>query len=447
MSNAQYRYEIVQELPQTGEHDVIYALESNDPEALVQYTDFIYRNDRWVALVKDPPAIAVELIELLDEARRIVDSIRAISESLHSLHETAARHEHTIEAIEKRLDPLETPKTVLCTDGTLAINTLGYEIEDREVVKEYPPFSATNPYIFTGKDGQPWANERTQIKRVVFGQPIKATSMAFWFQGCTNLEQIHWLPYVDKYALTSLRGTFSDTAFTEIAVPEFPNLTNLRYAFARMPNCTKVDLSQTNANGITDISQMVHGSDKVEVVDMSGLAGVITECTQAFSNVSGGGDMALHTIYAKSDLDFSQMTGSLGTLFRGCVNLVGENGTTYVANKGLEYAHLDGGTDNPGYFSEREFVDAEINLHFDPSEKRSEVLSLYRKVGDDLVLIEKDAVQVHEGSPDTLIATLKAGTYYFIGETYAVGMDGLICPILVNTDRITIGLVNFIPKE
>ena len=38
-------------------------------------------------------------------------------------------------------------------------------------------------------------------------------------------------------------------------------------------------------------------------------------------------------------------------MFEGCTSLVGGAGTTYdEENVGYEYAHIDGGVSNPGYF-------------------------------------------------------------------------------------------------
>ncbi len=39
------------------------------------------------------------------------------------------------------------------------------------------------------------------------------------------------------------------------------------------------------------------------------------------------------------------------SMFEGCTSLVGGAGTTYdEENVGYEYAHIDGGVSNPGYF-------------------------------------------------------------------------------------------------
>ena len=41
-------------------------------------------------------------------------------------------------------------------------------------------------------------------------------------------------------------------------------------------------------------------------------------------------------------------------MFKDCTSLVGGKGTTYDVNHvDVDYAHIDGGTSNPGYFTEK----------------------------------------------------------------------------------------------
>jgi hypothetical protein len=39
-------------------------------------------------------------------------------------------------------------------------------------------------------------------------------------------------------------------------------------------------------------------------------------------------------------------------IFMGCTSLTGGSGTKYSYNYTRDYAHIDGGTDNPGYFTD-----------------------------------------------------------------------------------------------
>ena len=65
-----------------------------------------------------------------------------------------------------------------------------------------------------------------------------------------------------------------------------------------------------------------------------------------FSNCSG-----LKTIYVGDDWITDAVISS-GNMFKDCTALVGGEGTVYDANhKNIEYAHIDGGSNNPGYLT------------------------------------------------------------------------------------------------
>ena len=60
----------------------------------------------------------------------------------------------------------------------------------------------------------------------------------------------------------------------------------------------------------------------------------------------------LKTIYVSNKFNTSKVTNS-NLMFRGCTNLVGGAGTKYDSNHvDKTYAHIDGGTSNPGYFTD-----------------------------------------------------------------------------------------------
>lgn len=59
----------------------------------------------------------------------------------------------------------------------------------------------------------------------------------------------------------------------------------------------------------------------------------------------------LKTIYVSNKFNTSNVTGA-PRMFENATNLVGGAGTTYNSSKvDKTYAHIDGGTSNPGYFT------------------------------------------------------------------------------------------------
>lgn len=259
------------------------------------------------------------------------------------------------ETVEERTIHVVTPATVLFTDGTLIINEM---LQDREsniaehgaVIQEFDPLNAQNTYVFNGTSERPWNSKQSEIKAVKFGSVVAPTSLAYWFQNCTNLESIDWTNF-DGSNVTTARAFVANTKLASLILPEMPNLTNIRYICNACPNLVSVDMSGVNATGITDINASFQACYALETIDLSGLAGTIDACSNAFSNVSGGANMALTTIYANARLDFSQATAS-NNVFRACVDLVGGQGTTYDAGYiGKQYARIDNPPNEPGYFT------------------------------------------------------------------------------------------------
>lgn len=248
-----------------------------------------------------------------------------------------------------------TTMTVLYTDGTLIINERPSDRQSNitkhgAIVEEYEPLTVTYPYVFNGTSERPWHAKQANITAVEFGSTVAPTSIAYWFQNCSNLESIDWTNF-DGSNVTSARAFVASTKITTFTLPEMPNLTNIRFICNACPNLVSVDMSGVNATGITDINASFQACYALKTVDLSGLAGTIDACSNAFSNVSNGADMVLETIYANAGLDFSQAT-AFNNVFRSCVNLVGGEGTPFNSSFiGKQYARIDNPPDAPGYFT------------------------------------------------------------------------------------------------
>ena len=72
----------------------------------------------------------------------------------------------------------------------------------------------------------------------------------------------------------------------------------------------------------------------------------------------------LRTIYVGSGWSTAAVTGS-ANMFYNCTSLVGGQGTTYSSSNPRDktYAHIDGGTVNPGYFTGKPaFLRGDVNM-------------------------------------------------------------------------------------
>ena len=85
----------------------------------------------------------------------------------------------------------------------------------------------------------------------------------------------------------------------------------------------------------------------------------------------------LETIYVPEDWDMSQVTSDYG-MFTGCTSLVGGSGTGYDAeHTDNAYACIDGGTDHPGYFTQKKEIDDDENEPYAVLSDDNTVLTFY----------------------------------------------------------------------
>ena len=150
-----------------------------------------------------------------------------------------------------------------------------------------------------------WVTDFTNVnvKQVVFDPSFEAarpTSTFYWFSGMRNLEAFTGLEHLNTSEVIRMDNMFN-----------------------RCYKLTSLNLEEFNISKVTDMSEM-------------------------FRNCS-----ALQAIYVGDGWKLSEMalTGS-HNVFKDCTSLVGGRGTAYdAAHVDADYAHVDGGTDHPGYLS------------------------------------------------------------------------------------------------
>ena len=164
----------------------------------------------------------------------------------------------------------------------------------------------SNTYnLNTGVSYPGWYNNGTNadVTEVVFDPSFagaRPTTTYRWFYQMTNLESIEGICYLNTSEVTNMFGMF---AVCKIL--------------------TVLDLSGFNTAKVTDMGAM------------------FWKCSE------------LQTIYVGEGWSIAAVTGS-SKMFEDCTKLKGGQGTKYSSsNVEKPYAHIDGGTNNPGYFSEK----------------------------------------------------------------------------------------------
>ena len=175
----------------------------------------------------------------------------------------------------------------------------------------------------------------------------KVTKMSYMFQNCRNLKRLNV-------------SSFNTS-----------NVTTMYYMFASCPSLTELDVSNFNTANVTDMRFMFYNSSKLTALDLSSFSTAnVSAMDRMFYFAS-----QLKTIFVGPDWNTGAVTTS-ADMFGSNIYLVGGSGTAYAAAnpKDKTYAHVDGGTSNPGYFTlapDREayacFVaaDSTLTFHYD----------------------------------------------------------------------------------
>ena len=191
----------------------------------------------------------------------------------------------------------------------------------------------------------------------------------FSFNQATTLD----LSNFDTSKVTNMDFMFTDTIATNINVSNFntSKVTSMIFMFQNS-KATILDVSNFDTSNVTDMSGMfsdsqsttldVSGFNTSNVINMSGMfsrSQVTTLDLSSFNtsrvtNMNGmfNASTLLTTIYASDKFNTYNVMYSTD-MFTGCTKLVGGSGTKYNSSYiNKTYARIDGGTSNPGYFTD-----------------------------------------------------------------------------------------------
>ncbi|MBR1453403.1 MAG: BspA family leucine-rich repeat surface protein, partial [Lachnospiraceae bacterium] len=259
----------------------------------------------------------------------------------------------------------------------------------------------------TGMDSQGWNTYKSLIRNVIISNNITppGDSMAYWFQGLTNVTSITGLNRIDTSNVTDFERTFQNcSSLTSLDLSSFntSNATNMKYMFGGCSSLTSLNISSFNTSNVTTMENMFYNCSSLTNINLSSFnTSHVTSMDSMFSgasslnsislsnfntsnvdsmhstfynctnltildlsnfdthNVSAMSNMFnnctnLTTIYASSKFVITNVViPNLTDMFTNCTSLAGDSGTTFTSAgvTNATYAHLDGGSSNPGYFS------------------------------------------------------------------------------------------------
>ena len=151
----------------------------------------------------------------------------------------------------------------------------------------------------------------------------------------------------DTSNVTTMSSMFWGSQATTLDVSDFntSNVTTMSGMFYNS-QATTLDVSNFNTSKVTSMGYMFSGS-QATTLDVSNFdTSKVTNMNDMFY-----GSTNLKTIYVSDKFNTGNVTNSSG-MFTGSTNLVGGKGTKYNSSYvDKTYARIDGGTSNPGYFT------------------------------------------------------------------------------------------------
>lgn len=204
------------------------------------------------------------------------------------------------------------------------------------------------------------------------------TDMSEMFYGCFNLTKIDMTGFNTENVTTMYHMFYGCSILTSLDMTRFKtdNVTDMSGIFEECRSLTSIDLTGFNTRNVKYMGGMFEGCSSLTSIDLTGfntenvtsMSGMFARCssltrldltefkTDNVTSMQGmfSGCSGLTTIFVGKGWSTANIESSYWGLdvFNGCKKLVGGAGTKYNENRtDYTYAHIDGGSDNPGYFT------------------------------------------------------------------------------------------------
>ena len=215
--------------------------------------------------------------------------------------------------------------------------------------------SGTTYDLNTGLVQPDWLQLGTSVSHVVFDASFaeaRPTTTFSWFESMSNLVSIAGMNYLNTEDVTIMASMFTEcSALTSLDVSHFntDKVTNMNGMFISCIGLTSLDVSNFNTENVTDMNNMFGNCRGLTSLDLSNFTTeTVNNMRYMFYYCNN-----LTTIYVGNGWSTASVTNS-DKMFYRCTKLVGGNGTTYDSSHiNADYAHIDGGPSNPGYFTSK----------------------------------------------------------------------------------------------
>ncbi len=188
----------------------------------------------------------------------------------------------------------------------------------------------------------------TAINGLEYLDTSNVTAMAGMFGGTYSLHSLD-VSHFDTSNVENMSSMFWNTGLDNLDVSHFDTsrVVYFNAMFQGLYNVPSLDVRNFDTSHANTMNNMFSGCSSLTELDLSNFdTRGVSNMDYMFDNLEN-----VITIYVGNNFVTGNVTGS-NYLFGGCTSLVGGAGTTFDSNHiDITYAHVDGGTSNPGYFT------------------------------------------------------------------------------------------------
>ena len=178
----------------------------------------------------------------------------------------------------------------------------------------------------------------------------RPSTTAYLIDNCFSLAEIEGLNLLNTSEVTSMNSMFRQcNKLKDIDLSHFDTskVTDMAAMFSSCETITKLEMRNFNTVNVTDMAWMFEGCSKLTSIDLCSFnTSKVTDMSYMFCACS-----ALAYIYVGEGWTTMSVTES-SCMFASCLGIIGESGTVYDNDHiNHEYARIDRGTAEPGYFT------------------------------------------------------------------------------------------------
>ena len=190
----------------------------------------------------------------------------------------------------------------------------------------------------------------TALKELTLGSfdTSNVTDMRYMFYDCYELEHLNLNSWNTQQVTNMAYMFYHCYNLKDLNLENFDNhsVTDMSYMFARCHGLTDINLTSFSTSNVTDMSGMFSCCYALKELDLTNFnTGNVTNMSFMFEQ-----DNALTTITVGNGWSTENVQSDT-YMFRLAHSLTGQNGTRYdyeYDSQPVNYAHIDGGADNPG---------------------------------------------------------------------------------------------------